>query len=120
MSQLKWRLSEGSGEAIYEIGVADSGELLGLTESELTRSYATLCRMAAILKAETTKLATTIGSKGCCLRVLVRELRNDDYIDVRIAVAGNVDSGERTNRNRRKVGICINFLFFFTQQASRR
>lgn len=29
MSQLKWRLREGGGEAIYEIGVEDSGLLAG-------------------------------------------------------------------------------------------
>jgi hypothetical protein len=27
VTQLKWRLNEGSGEAIYEIGVTDSGEV---------------------------------------------------------------------------------------------
>lgn len=27
ITQLKWRLNEGNGEAIYEIGVTDSGEL---------------------------------------------------------------------------------------------
>jgi hypothetical protein len=26
VTQLKWRLNEGNGEAIYEIGVTDSGE----------------------------------------------------------------------------------------------
>jgi GTPase len=67
-----------------------------LTEKELDKSFDTLTRMAKVLKAETTKIATTVGAKGCCLRVLVRELRNDDYIDVRIAVAGNVDSGKST------------------------
>jgi hypothetical protein len=28
VTQLKWRLNEGNGEAIYEIGVTDSGEIL--------------------------------------------------------------------------------------------
>ena len=28
VTQMKWRLSEGNGEAIYEIGVHDSGVLL--------------------------------------------------------------------------------------------
>ena len=44
--QMKWRLREGRGEAIYEIGVADNGLLLGLSENDLTSSLNTLKRMA--------------------------------------------------------------------------
>ena len=46
MTQMKWRLREGRGEAIYEIGVADNGLLLGLSENDLTSSLNTLNRMA--------------------------------------------------------------------------
>jgi len=31
VTQLKWRLAEGGGEAIYEIGVGDDGSLVGKT-----------------------------------------------------------------------------------------
>ena len=43
---MKWRLQEGEGEAIYEIGVEDSGMLAGLTGDELEASLSTLKRMA--------------------------------------------------------------------------
>jgi len=43
---MKWRLREGRGEAIYEIGVADNGLLLGLSEEDLGSSLNTLNRMA--------------------------------------------------------------------------
>ena len=46
VTQMKWRLREGQGEAIYEIGVADSGMLTGLTESEMDDSIDTLRKMA--------------------------------------------------------------------------
>lgn len=46
---MKWRLQEGEGEAIYEIGVEDSGMLAGLTDAELDASLCTLQRMAAEL-----------------------------------------------------------------------
>jgi hypothetical protein len=94
--QLKWRLGEGQGEAIYELGVKDDGTLLGLTVQELEQSYATLQRMAKVLAAEVSVVATNAGNKGAheCWRVLVRELRDGDYIDVRVAVAGNVDAGK--------------------------
>ena len=46
MTQMKWRLQEGDGEAIYEIGVEDNGLLTGLTSSELNGSLNTLTQMA--------------------------------------------------------------------------
>ena len=47
VTQMKWRLQEGRGEAIYEIGVADCGYLKGLTEEEMTMSLDTVKRMAS-------------------------------------------------------------------------
>lgn len=47
MSQMKWRLREGQGEAIYEIGVEDNGMLAGLSQEELEASLDTLNRMAS-------------------------------------------------------------------------
>ena len=46
VTQMKWRLEEGLGEAIYEIGVEDNGFLAGLTDDELEASLATLRKMA--------------------------------------------------------------------------
>lgn len=53
---MKWRLREGHGEAIYEIGVEDSGLLTGLSEEEMTDSLETLELMARRLGATTTIL----------------------------------------------------------------
>ena len=47
VTQMKWRLNEGGGEAIYEIGVADNGEMTGLTEEDMTASMKTLHTMAS-------------------------------------------------------------------------
>ena len=46
VTQMKWRLQEGQGEAIYEIGVEDSGLLAGLSNVDMTASLETLQRMA--------------------------------------------------------------------------
>ena len=46
VTQMKWRLREGQGEAIYEIGVEDNGLLVGLTEEELQASLKTVQKMA--------------------------------------------------------------------------
>ena len=43
---MKWRLEEGQGEAIYEIGVEDNGLLVGLSNADLMASVHTLERMA--------------------------------------------------------------------------
>ena len=46
VTQMKWRLQEGRGEAIYQIGVADCGVLRGLNQVEMDASLDTLERMA--------------------------------------------------------------------------
>ena len=51
VTQMKWRLQEGGGEAIYEIGVKDCGDLEGLEDEELEESLNTLQRMATKLGA---------------------------------------------------------------------
>ncbi len=39
---MKWRLQEGFGEAIYEIGVEDNGSCCGLSEDDMIKSLNTL------------------------------------------------------------------------------
>ncbi|KAF9932315.1 GTP binding protein [Linnemannia zychae] len=56
VTQLKWRLSEGHGSAIYEIGVADDGSFVGLSPQDMEVSLQTLYRMADFLKADVTIL----------------------------------------------------------------
>ncbi|KAG0264976.1 GTP binding protein [Mortierella polycephala] len=59
VTQLKWRqvlLSEGHGNAIYEIGVADDGSFVGLSPEDMEISLKTLRRMADFLKADVTIL----------------------------------------------------------------
>lgn len=53
---MKWRLREGQGEAIYEIGVGDDGFLHGLTDQEMEASLGTLSTMAKRLGASVTVL----------------------------------------------------------------
>lgn len=102
VTQLKYRLLEGSGEAIYEIGVTDDGRARGLSADALTASLGTLTRMADELHAECTvvrRARATGGSAGDMVAsVLVRQLPEtlEDYLDLRVAVAGNVDSGKST------------------------
>lgn len=45
-TQMKWRLQEGRGEAVYQIGVEDNGLLVGLSEADMRASLRTLRMMA--------------------------------------------------------------------------
>ncbi|CAK9782976.1 unnamed protein product [Cutaneotrichosporon oleaginosum] len=47
VTQMLWRLKQGGNEAIYELGLADDGTVIGLTRAEMDASLATLERMAA-------------------------------------------------------------------------
>jgi len=95
-SQLKWRLLEGQGEAFYEIGVEDNGFPRGLSDEELEKSIETLKIMAKNLNCEVFEVCVREGKEGKVAEMMVREVREDKYIDVRIAVCGNVDAGKST------------------------
>lgn len=51
VTQLKWRLAEGGGLAVYEIGVLDDGTLVGLPQEEMKSSLAQLAMMGQALGA---------------------------------------------------------------------
>ncbi|KAJ3267408.1 GTP binding protein, partial [Blyttiomyces sp. JEL0837] len=52
VTQMKWRLAEGHGEAMYEVGVADNGELVGLSRKDMESSLKTLRTMGERLRAD--------------------------------------------------------------------
>lgn len=98
VTQLKFRLLEGQGEAFYEIGVTDSGVLKGLPGDKLAASLLTLKKMAQELNAEVHVVREEKGLEGNVIEALVRHLprSSEEYLDLRVAVAGNVDSGKST------------------------
>ncbi|ORY72221.1 hypothetical protein BCR35DRAFT_315182 [Leucosporidium creatinivorum] len=49
VTQLRWRLVQGGGSALYELGVLDNGSLVGLTRKEMDETLDTLRRMLATL-----------------------------------------------------------------------
>ena len=116
VTQLRYRLTEGLGEALYELGVGDDGKPHGLDENDLNESLSTLRRMAAAVGAEVTVLHCREGrSVGHVIEAIVRERPLDGgagLIELRVAVVGNVDSGKstlvgafgvRSSRRRRSV-----------------
>ncbi|KAH7869796.1 uncharacterized protein C8R40DRAFT_1073762 [Lentinula edodes] len=51
VTQLKWRLLEGGGRALYELGVGDDGELVGLGRKDMEETVDVLSKMAGELGA---------------------------------------------------------------------
>ncbi|EGI65254.1 GTP-binding protein 2 [Acromyrmex echinatior] len=102
VTQMKWRLKEGHGEAIYQIGVEDNGKLAGLTKDEMKASLKTLKDMASRLGATIRVLRERIATSSAIAEVLVKKLRKDDredqdsIIDLRLAVTGAQDAGKST------------------------
>lgn len=96
MSQMKWRMTEGDGEALYEIGVDDSGVPIGLDPQEFDETLQNVERMAKELEADMTILCEkpVNGSGKRVAEVLLRRYSTDQYLDMRVAVCGNVDSGK--------------------------
>ena len=100
---MNWRLQEGQGEALYEIGVEDCGQLSGVSSEELDASLATLRKMADRLDASITILyQRQLDNQRHIVEVLVRKVPDDQhFIDLRLAVLGTVDSGKSS-----LVGVC--------------
>ncbi|XP_043250179.1 GTP-binding protein 2 isoform X1 [Colletes gigas] len=116
VTQMKWRLREGHGEAIYQIGVEDNGRLTGLTREDMKASLKTLNDMAARLGAATSilreRLANSKNKNRCghgnnkeerrVAEVLVKKIRKgdredqDSIVDLRLAVTGAQDAGKST------------------------
>lgn len=96
---MKWRLREGQGEALYQIGVRDCGRVHGLARGELRSSLRTLRRMAARLGASCALVARghLPGTKRARAEVLVTKVPDDQHnIEVRVAVMGSNDAGKST------------------------
>jgi GTP-binding protein 1 len=97
VSQMKWRLTEGMGEAVYEIGVSDDGMPTGISDDDLAKSLENLSLMAGELDADTTVIRQREGvSGGQYAEVLVRRYVPSTAFEIRIAIVGNVDSGKST------------------------
>nr|CAH8851593.1 unnamed protein product [Trichobilharzia regenti] len=115
VTQMKWRLNEGGGKAIYKLGVDDDGHISGLCQSELVSSLATLERMAKRLNAtlhplreriiepiaddgdnNTTNPINREYRKAIELLVRLAPTTNDGSPDLCVALVGGMDSGKST------------------------
>lgn len=100
-TQMKWRLREGRGQAIYELGVQDKGRMVGLTEEEASASLQTIYLMSEKIGASINILAERqINRDRKSFKILVRKEPDECIIDsceeLRVAVLGSTDVGKST------------------------
>ena len=92
---MKFRVNEGDGEAFYYIGVEDDGKFSGITEDEYNKTFDNLKIMADKNKFTLQLLSSKeVDKYRKIYEFLVREINTSKYTEVKICVAGNVDSGK--------------------------
>ncbi|CAF2849862.1 unnamed protein product [Rotaria sp. Silwood2] len=97
---LKKRLDEGHGETILEIGTGvTDGECPGLLNDEMEASVATLKSMQTVLDSEVQLLrekSVSNNTRYISEYLIRRHIDQEDFMEVRVAVTGNVDAGKST------------------------
>ncbi|XP_028934630.1 GTP-binding protein 1 isoform X1 [Ornithorhynchus anatinus] len=97
LRQMWERMDEGCGETIYVIGQGSDGTEYGLSEADMEASYATVKSMAEQIEADVILLREHLEAGGRVRDYLVRKRVGDnDFLEVRVAVVGNVDAGKST------------------------
>ena len=94
VTQLQWRLAEGNGEALYELGVGDDGTLIGMTSEERDATLATLTTMASHIPADVSiEREVTLPNNRIALECLVRRrmIEEDAFLEINVAVVGGQD-----------------------------
>ncbi len=96
-TQMRFRCEEGNGESIYVLGVSDSGVFHGLTNKEYTETIQNINQIALHNNYCVTLLnKTKVNEEKNVYEVLVREINDKKYIDIKCTIAGSVDSGKTT------------------------
>lgn len=95
--KLKHQLDEGRGEVIIEIGASEDGIDNGLNDDEKEAAVATLQSLAASLECSCVLLRERKENSGVMAQYLIRRLLDQtDFLEIRVAVVGNVDAGKST------------------------
>ncbi|XP_062840932.1 GTP-binding protein 1 isoform X1 [Trichomycterus rosablanca] len=97
LRQLRERMDEGCGETIYVVGVGSDGGDYGLTESDMEASVATVQSLCEQIEADLILLRERTEAGGQVRDYLIRRRVGEaDFLEVRVAVVGNVDAGKST------------------------
>ena len=81
-TQMKYRVNEGDGEAIYYIGVEDDGKLSGITKKEFEETDENIKKIAEKNKYTLTLLSSRpVNKNKSVYEYFIREIHNPNYID---------------------------------------
>ncbi|TNN83508.1 GTP-binding protein 1 [Liparis tanakae] len=97
LRQLRERMEEGCGETIYVVGTGSDGCDWGLEEKDMEASAATVRSMCEQVDADLITLRERNEAAGLVRDYLIRRRVGElDFLEVRVAVVGNVDAGKST------------------------
>ncbi|XP_020783091.1 GTP-binding protein 1-like [Boleophthalmus pectinirostris] len=97
LRHLRERIEEGSGETIYVIGMGSDGGDYGLNALDMEASVATVKSLCETIDADLVLLRERPESGGQVRDYLIRRrVGEQDFLEVRVAVVGNVDAGKST------------------------
>ena len=104
-TQMNFRLSEGSGECYYEIGVEDNGNTLGISKQELEISLNVINTIANNLGCKTKIMKLIQGKEGLIAEMYIKKQEDDllNKIEITIGVLGEGGTGKSTI-----IGVLIN------------
>ena len=104
-TQMRYRCDEGYGECIYNIGVTDDGEMVGITDAEYEETMVNMKKMSDMNNYTITLLSSTPADDDKKVyEVLVREHNEKSYIDLKVAVIGGVDAGKSSTLSVLTIG----------------
>lgn len=98
-NRLNELLIEGNGDVLFEVGVGDVPgiEDPGLSSDEYESSISNLKSVSSQINAHCIELNRRKVDEGFAGHCLIRKLLSEqDFIEIRIAVVGNVDAGKST------------------------
>ena len=95
-TQLKWRIHEGNGIAIYMIGVADDGSIPGINYTDYISSLKNFSKMTNIINAKILSKEKKVVSDQICYYVINITSETKDIKSLRIIFIGPTNSGKST------------------------
>ncbi|XP_069545613.1 GTP binding protein 1, like isoform X1 [Brachyistius frenatus] len=97
LRHLRERIDEGCGETIYVVGLGSDGGDYGLDEKDMEASVATVQSLCEQIEADLILLRERTDAGGNIRDYLIRRrVGEQDFLEVRVAVVGNVDAGKST------------------------
>ncbi|MCX8200525.1 MAG: GTP-binding protein [Candidatus Caldarchaeum sp.] len=95
-SQMKFRLENGDGTAVYVLGVRDDGSAAGISEFELEESLSVLRLVASECGATVDRVEKFDSNGGLIARVIISSRSRPSANHIVVSVAGHVNHGKST------------------------